>query len=216
VANRYGRADGSGDEKERDAVSQNAGGLFVGVAAGDGNGSEIQQSEASGDRWFALRVRPRHESRVSEQLAAKDCGVFLPQYSARRKWADRWKVLTLPLFPGYVFCRFDANRRGRILATPGVIDVVRNGSEPAPIEAWEMDAIQRVASADVKAEPYPELGRGERVMVRDGPLEGVAGVLMQVKNSYRLVISVELLRRSVQVEIERHRVIPCGPRGAMK
>jgi len=158
--------------------------------------------------WYALRVRSRHEKSVFEQLGTKQYSAFLPLYSARRRWADRWKVLLLPLFPGYVFCRFDAAARGRVLATPGVIDVVRLGSDPAPIDASEIEAIRLVVNSNVKAEPYPSLVRGQRVVVSGGPLHGVSGTLMQVRNGLRLVISVELLQRSVQVEIERDRVIP--------
>ena len=185
------------------------------VVEGEGSGDEKHGSAATIlRRWYALRVRPRHEARVSEQLEAKQLDVFLPRYSARRKWADRWKVLTLPLFPGYVFCQFEPGARARILATPGVIDLVRNGTEPAPIETSEIDAIRRVVSSNLKAEPYPSLACGQRVRVTGGPLDGVAGVLVEMRSSYRLLISVELLRRSVQVEIERERVIPCEARSA--
>ena len=183
----------------------------------EGNRAEPGKQETDGSisrRWYALRVRPRHEDKVSEQLEAKKCEVFLPRYSERRKWADRWKVLTLPLFPGYVFCHFDAGDRSRILATAGVIDLVRRGAEPAPIEDHEIDAIRRVVNSELKAEPYPTLACGQRVMVSGGPLDGVTGVLVQMRTSYRLVISVELLQRSVQVEIERERVLPCEARAA--
>lgn len=173
--------------------------------------AEIRKQDSPGrvsPRWYALRVRPRHEKSVFEQLGNKEYSAFLPLYSARRRWADRWKVLSLPLFPGYVFCCFDTAARSRVLATPGVIDVVRLGSEPAPIASSEIEAIRLVAASNLKAEPYPSLVRGQRVVVDGGPLNGVAGTLMQVRNGVRLVISVELLQRSVQVEIEREHVVP--------
>jgi transcription antitermination factor NusG len=157
-------------------------------------------------------VRSRHEKSVLDQLEAKEYQAFLPLYAARRRWADRWKILTLPLFAGYVFCRFDTAARSRVLATPGVIDVVRTGPEPALIESCEIEAIRLVVNSRLNAEPYPSLVRGQRVVVTDGPLKGVAGTLMQVRNGIRLVISIELLRRSVQVEIERDRVIPSEPK----
>jgi transcription antitermination factor NusG len=158
--------------------------------------------------WYALRVRPRHESRVYDQLQSKDCDAFLPRYTSRRKWADRWKTLRLPLFPGYVFCQFEPPERMRVLTTPGVIDVVRTGNDPAPVDPIEIDAIRRIESSELTAEPYPSLARGQRVVVIGGPLTGVGGVLVQVRSGYRLVISVELLQRSVQVEIERGLVAP--------
>jgi transcription antitermination factor NusG len=171
-----------------------------------------RQDHLSGDqevaRWFALRVRPRHEKSVFEQLQTKEYEAFLPLYSSRRRWADRWKTVILPLFPGYVFCSFDPLTRVRVLGTPGVIDLVRVGAEPAPVETHEIEAIRRVVHSQLQIEPYPDLVRGQRVMVSGGPLNGLCGVLMEIRNGVRLVLSVELLRRSVQVEIERDRVVP--------
>lgn len=160
------------------------------------------------ERWFALHVRPRHEKSVLAQLNGKEYNAFLPTYTSRRRWADRWKELALPLFPGYVFCCFQASTRSRVLATSGVIDVVRTGSEPAPVDVAEIEAIRRVVNSPFRAEPYPALIEGQRVMVASGPLSGVTGTLLQVRSGVRLVISVELLQRSVLVEIERECVIP--------
>ncbi len=165
--------------------------------------------------WFALRVRARHEKSVFEQLQARRYEAFLPLYTAKRRWADRWKVLSLPLFAGYVFCRFEPGKRVRVLATPGVIDVVRVGGEPAAIDGSEIEAIRRVIDSRLEAEPYPSLIRVQRVTVSDGPLRGVAGTLVEVRSGVRLVISIELLQRSVQVEIERDRVIPLEQRTAV-
>src|ERR1700730_16216328 len=125
-------------------------------------------SEESTPRWHALYVRSRHEKSVHAQLDGKSEDVFLPLYSTKHKWADRWKTVSLPLFPGYVFCRFDANRRSSVLATSGVIDVVRVGSQPAVINAWEIEAIQRVVKSPLPAEPYCDLVKGEQVMMSDG------------------------------------------------
>ncbi len=158
--------------------------------------------------WYALHVRSRHEKAVQSQLEAKQQEAFLPLCTVRNKWADRWKTVSLPLFPGYVFCRFDPAARHAVLATSGVIDVVRSGSEPAVIENSEIEAIQLVVKSGVAAEPYPQLVQGQRVMVTDGPLKGVMGTLTSVRNTIRLVMSVELLRRSVLLEIDRDWVVP--------
>ncbi len=167
------------------------------------------ESSANLERWYALRVRSRHEKSVAAQLECKQYDVFLPLYKARRKWVDRWKALSLPLFPGYVFCRFNPGYRSGVLATGGVIGVVRVGSELAPLESSEIDAIRRVASSPLTVEPYPSLVRGQRVTVMAGPLKGVTGTLLEIRKSVRLVISVELLCRSVLVEIERDWALPC-------
>jgi transcription antitermination factor NusG len=159
-------------------------------------------------QWFALHTKSRHEKTVFAQLEAKQHDVFLPLYSVKNRWADRWKTVCLPLFPGYVFCRFDLTARYSVLATSGVIDVVRIGSQPAPIENSEIDAVQLIVNSKVAAEPYPHLISGQHVMMTGGPLNGLIGTLTSIRNGVRLVVSVELLCRSVLVEIDRDWVVP--------
>lgn len=160
------------------------------------------------ERWYALWVRSRHEQTVVTQLNARQHEVFLPLYTTRHKWADRWKTVSLPLFPGYVFSRFDVARRASVLSTSGVIDIVRIGTEPAEIDPSEIEAVQAVVKSSLFAEPYTQLVKGQRVTVSGGPLNGVPGTLIEVRNSLRLVVSVELLNRSVSVEVDRDWVIP--------
>jgi transcription antitermination factor NusG len=161
-----------------------------------------------GNRWYALYVRPRHEKTVCSQLEARQQETYLPLYQTRNKWADRWQTVSLPLFPGYVFCRFDIARRSSILSASGIIDVVRSGFEPAPIETSQIEAIQLILKSPAFIEPHPYLVRGDRVILRDGPFNGLTGSLMEVRNTLRLVVSVELLCRSVLVEIDRDWVAP--------
>jgi transcription antitermination factor NusG len=164
--------------------------------------------ESSRERWYALWVRSRHEQTVVAQLNARQHEVFLPLYSARHKWADRWKTVSLPLFPGYVFSRFDIAKRASVLSASGVIDIVRIGAEPAEIDPSEIEAVQTVVKSSLLTEPYPDLVKGQRVTVSGGPLSGVPGVLVEVRNGLRLVVSVELLNRSVSVEVDRDWVMP--------
>src|ERR1700722_11011336 len=158
--------------------------------------------------WYALHVRSRHEKIVHAQLEAKQQDVFLPLYSAKRKWADRRKVVSLPLFPGYVFCRFDSARRYSVLATTGVIDIVRFGSEPAPIPDSEIEAVQMIVNSPVPAEPYPNLVEGQSVIISDGPLNGLVAKVANVRNALRLVVNVQLLGRAVLVEMDRDWIVP--------
>ena len=167
-------------------------------------------------RWYALYVRSRHEKSVTAQLDAKFCEVFLPLYEARRRWADRWKTVSLPLFPGYVFCHFDIAARTRILETSGVIDLVRLGAEPEPIETSQIEAIRVVTRSRLIAEPYPSLVQGQQVEMRGGPLKGLTGTLLEIRNTVRLALSVELLHRSVTVEIERDWAVPCDALSAVR
>jgi len=148
-------------------------------------------------------------------LAAKGFEVFLPLYESTRKWKDRRKVLSLPLFPCYVFVRGVTERRLPVLTTPGVYQIISCGERVATIPETEIDAIRRTVQGDFRVEPHPFLRCGERVRVVRGSLEGVEGVLTRKKNLYRLVISVEMLAQSVAVEIDAMDVVPVLQRNVM-
>ena len=167
--------------------------------------------DAPQERWYALYVRPHHEKSVTSQLAAKRQNVFLPLYTDRRRWADRWKNVNLPLFPSYVFCHFDARDRARVLTTPGIIDLVRHDGSPAPLEDSEIEAIRKVVQSNVKAEPYQDSVDGRDVLIVEGPLSGISGRLIETRKGPRLVVSVDLLCRSVLVEIDRNWAAPTFP-----
>jgi transcription antitermination factor NusG len=158
--------------------------------------------------WYALKVRPRLEKQVSVNLSSKGYELFLPLYKRKSHWSDRVKTLEVPLFPGYLFCQFDVTKRLPILQTPGVISVVGIGKCPEPIDVAEIDAIRTVISAGVPYQPHPYLMVGDSVRVEHGALAGLVGLITQVKNDFRLIISVNLLMRSVSVEIDRSWVDP--------
>ncbi|HZT71960.1 MAG TPA: UpxY family transcription antiterminator [Terriglobia bacterium] len=165
--------------------------------------------------WFALYTRHQHEKSVAQLLERKGAEVFLPLYKAVHRWKDRMKLLSLPLFPNYVFVLDGNERRGAILATPGVYDFVRQGGWPAPIPRNEIDAVRKAVTRGVGVEPHPFLNAGDRVRVKSGPLEGVEGILVRKKGLCRLVLSVELLERSIAVEVEVadiERVLPARGR----
>jgi transcriptional antiterminator RfaH len=153
--------------------------------------------------WYALRIRPRLEKHVSANLSAKGYELFLPLYKRKTRWSDRIKTLEEPLFPGYLFCQFDVTKRLPILQTPGVRSVVGIGKCPEPIDVEEIEAIRRVVTAGVSYQPHPYLTVGDSVRVEHGALMGLVGLVTQVKNEFRLIISVNLLMRSVSVEIDR-------------
>ncbi len=158
--------------------------------------------------WYAVRVRPRFERLVSTSLSGKGYDEYLPLYRSRRKWSDRAKDLDLPLFPGYLFCRFDVDVRLPILTTPGVISVVGIGRIPVAIPDSEVDAIQTMIRSGLHLQPWPQLAVGSRVLIEQGPLKGLEGVALDVKKKFRLFVSVPLLQRSVSVEIDREWVRP--------
>ena len=158
--------------------------------------------------WFALRVKSRHEKSVASSLQSRNIEELLPLYVSRNKWADRYKNVQLPLFPGYVFSRFEIEKRGAILRTPGVIDMVRFGQVLAPVDPKELEALLRLVNSGLACEPYGPVEVGERVEIHSGPFFGLTGMVMEVRKALRLVLSVTLLRRSVLVELDRDWVRP--------
>ncbi len=165
--------------------------------------------------WFALQIRSRWEGTTAALLRGKGLETLLPTYTTKRKWSDRFKVVEAPLFPGYVFCRFDVHNRLPVLITPGVISVVGRGKTPIAVDEKEILSIQAAIGSGIHLEPWPYLEIGERVRVKDDVLDGMEGILTNFKGSDRVVISVTLLRRSVALEIDRSRISPLGsPRTA--
>jgi transcription antitermination factor NusG len=152
--------------------------------------------------WFALQVRTRHEHGVAAFLEGKGYEFFLPTVKSRKRWSDRVKQVENALFPGYVFCRFDAQERLPVLKTPGVIQIVGTNRAPAPIEESEITAIQAMVASGLPNQPWPFLSAGDRVRIEAGPLRGYEGILVDFKGSHRLVLSISLLHRSVAVEID--------------
>ena len=152
--------------------------------------------------WHALYTRHQHEKTVADLLSKKGFEVFLPLYTTTHRWKDRNKTMSLPLYPSYVFLHGGLDRRLAILTTPGTIGVVGHAGYSSTIPDEEIEAIRRLVESTLKAEPYPFLRRGDWVRVKSGPLEGIEGILVRKKNIYRLVLSVELLQKSVSVEID--------------
>ncbi|MCS6952669.1 MAG: UpxY family transcription antiterminator [Bryobacteraceae bacterium] len=161
-----------------------------------------------GARWFALTVKPQHERTVALALRHKGFEEFLPLYRTRRQWSDRIKTLELPLFPGYVFCRFPTFRKAAVLGTPSVNSIVGFGGVPAPLEDSEIDSIRAMVASGCSVGPWPYLRAGQRVRVQAGPLRGLEGILVSLKDRWRVVVSLHLLQRSVAVEVERDVVAP--------
>jgi transcriptional antiterminator NusG len=150
--------------------------------------------------WFALYVKPRHEKKVTRMLQGKGYEAFLPTYSHGTK---PHKIFDIPLFPGYVFCRFEPSSRLPVLTTPGVFSIAGSGLNPEPICEHEMEGLKRMLAANFMPVPWPYMQPGQEVSLESGPLRGVRGVVVDANNGRWLVVSVNLLRRSVAVKIER-------------
>jgi transcription antitermination factor NusG len=165
--------------------------------------------------WSAVYTRHQHEKTIGEMLRAKGFEVFLPVYDSTRRWKDRRKVLSLPLFPCYVFVRGAHERRLQVLTTPGVHMIISRGERLETVPEEEIEAIRRTINGQLSVEPHPFLRCGERVRVVRGALEGVEGLLTRKKNLYRLVLSVNMLAQAVSVEIDALDVVPVVERNGL-
>lgn len=163
--------------------------------------------------WYALQVASRCEKAVASGLELRGYQQFLPTYRSRRRWSDRFQDVDLPLFPGYVFCQLDVNRRLPVLVIPGVVRLVGIGKMPIPVDAQEMAAVETVVNSGFLAQPWPFLKAGQSVTIEEGPLRSVTGILTQVDGSERLIVSISLLQRSLAVAIPRHAVRPASDSG---
>ena len=163
--------------------------------------SDDISGQVSSKPWFALRVKPNFEKRVAMALRGKGFEELLPLYRSKRKWSDRVKVMDLPLFPGYLFCRLDLAARLPLVTTPGFLYIVGVGKNPQPVDEAEILAIQSVMRSGVPVTPWPSLVVGQKVQLQHGPLRGLVGVLTKIANQQRLYVSVTLLKRSISVEV---------------
>jgi transcription antitermination factor NusG len=153
--------------------------------------------------WFALVVRSRWERLSATSLESKGYECLLPVCKERRRWSDRWKELELPLFPGYLFCRFQTYQRSAVLSIPGILSVVGFGRIPSPVDSNEIAAVQLVAQTGFAAKPWSYVQIGEVVRLDHGPLQGLTGIVLQCRSDSKLILSVTLLKRSIAVEIDR-------------
>ena len=161
-----------------------------------------------GHQWFAVRVRSNQERTAIAHLGQRGYAQFAPSYKSERRWSDRKKEIDQYLFPGYIFCRFDPGDRLAVLTAPGVVDVVGFGRTPEPIPDDEIDRVRRMVETGLLVTPYPFLNVGQAVVIEQGPLTGLEGILVEVKGRHRLVVSITLLQRSVSAEVDRQSVRP--------
>jgi transcription antitermination factor NusG len=177
---------------------------MLGVAENLTGSTEYRQlpSHYLEPHWYAAYVSANHEKRVGQQLQLRAIEHFLPLYDSVRRWKDRRINLQLPLFPGYVFVHLALRDRLQVLETRGVAKLVGFNGAPTPLPQLEIEALRTTLGDGVRANPHPYLKVGRRVRVKAGPLEGMQGILVRRKNVSRFVISLDLIMRSVAVEVE--------------
>jgi transcription antitermination factor NusG len=157
--------------------------------------------------WFALQTKPRNEKQVECLLTHKGYECCLPMYRQKRRWSDRVVEVELPLFPMYIFCRFNPSAMGKAIATPGVTRIVGFGGRPAEVKVEEVAALQLLSQSGCLREPWAYIPNGTLVKVETGPLAGAQGIFCSGEDRRRLVISVTLLQRSIAVQLDENTVI---------
>lgn len=160
-------------------------------------------------RWYAAYTCSNHEKQVAEQLRARGVKHFLPLFETVHGWKDRRVRLSLPLFPGYVFVHLPLRERLRVLQVPSVVRLVGFGQTLAfPLPDGEIEALRSALAAGLRAQPHPYLAVGRRVRMTRGPLAGMEGVLQRRKGDFRVVLSVDLIHRSIVVEADAADLLP--------
>ena len=159
-------------------------------------------------QWFAVYTTSRHEKAIAEHFALRKIESFLPLYRTQRLWKNGCRMdLHLPLFPSYIFVRIRALERVRVLEVPGVLSLVSAAGKPVPLPEPEIEAL-RSSLPLVKCEPHPYLVIGDRVRIKSGSLEGMEGVLLRKKGFLRVVLSLDLIMKSLAVEVDADNVEP--------
>jgi transcription antitermination factor NusG len=159
-------------------------------------------------KWFAAYTTPRHEKAVVRQLDARHVESFLPLYSSVRHWKNGCRVtVDRPLFPSYVFVRVRSGDSVKVLQVPGVLSIVSSGREPSALPSAEIESL-RAGLPLRRFEPHSYLVAGERVRIVAGSLEGMVGVLVRRKNDYRAVLTLDMIRQSVSVEVGLDEIEP--------
>ncbi|MFY9690661.1 MAG: UpxY family transcription antiterminator [Candidatus Acidiferrales bacterium] len=159
-------------------------------------------------RWYAACTRSRHEKSVAEQLARKSVEAFVPLYETVRRWKNGQHRVQLPLFSGYAFARIALRDRLEVLKVPGVVRLVGFERVPAPLPDEDIERLRRALTSGTKAEPHPFLTAGRRVRITAGPLAGNEGVLVRRRGIVRVVLSIEVIQRSILVEVEANWLEP--------
>jgi len=163
-------------------------------------------SESAVHPWFAVVIRSSQANTASMALQRLGLEQFQPTRLVRRQWSDRVKIIQEPLFPGYLFCRFDPLDRLQVLTAAGVISIVSFGNRLLPVDGREIENIRTLLNSRAPTYQHPYLKAGQRVRIEGGALSGVEGLLVTVRSEYRVVASITILQRSVSVEIDPARL----------
>ncbi|HUJ94122.1 MAG TPA: UpxY family transcription antiterminator [Terriglobales bacterium] len=167
-----------------------------------------RQPQDSESHWYAAYTLSRHEKQVARQLEERCLDYFLPLYKSVRRWKDRRRQVELPLFPSYVFIRIALKDRLRVLTLPSVVQFVSFNGRPAQLPESEIAALRSGLAGNLVVEPHPYLKVGRRVRVRSGAFAGMEGILRRKKERFRIVLCMDLIMRSMAVEVDESDIEP--------
>jgi transcription antitermination factor NusG len=161
-------------------------------------------------RWFAVQTRSRHEKRANAELREKGIQSFLPLFAEKHKWSDRQRIVEMPLFPQYLFVRISpsSDERISVLRTNGVVGLVGTKGSAIAVPDAQIERIQRLIDQKIPFNPHLYLNVGKRIRIRGGSLDGLEGILTAINGDQTLVVSVELIQRSLAVRITGFEIEP--------
>jgi transcription antitermination factor NusG len=168
-------------------------------------GETCSQAEENQLPWYALYVRCNQEKLVAGSLAGRGVEFFLPCYESVRQWKDRRVKLTMPLFPGYVFVRGPLLERSLVLSVPNVVHLVGTSRGPSPISEREMRWVREGIEHGC-AQPHEYLKEGQRVLITEGAMRGVEGIMISRRNRSRIVVALDSILRAFVIEVEASQV----------
>ncbi len=165
-------------------------------------------AEYTEPRWYAAYTCVRHEKKIAEQLERRDVESFLPLYETVHRWKDRRVRVELPLFRGYVFVRIALKDRLQVLEIASVARLVGFNGHACALADEEVEALRNALARQLRAQPHPYLSVGRRVRIKGGPLAGLEGILVRKKGSLRIVLSIDLIMRSIVVDVDAADIEP--------
>ena len=163
---------------------------------------EAMSGDNGNPAWYAIRTRSRHEKLVHQQLASRRVEAFLPFIDRRRRWKDRWKTVSFPLFPGYCFARFRYHDRLAVVTAVGVVRILGINGQASPVPDHEIEAVRQLVTSTLPFDPHPYLKEGMEVEVLRGPLVGVRGILVRKGTRARLVVAINLIQQAASIELD--------------
>ncbi len=156
-------------------------------------------------RWWVLKARPRCEKKIQSLLQEQGQQVFLPCRASRREYSSKSVTFTVPLFPGYVFSQFSPLQKSAVLASTPSAGLIEVADQHTFIR--QIDALQELLNRTQEVELCPFIEQGKRVRITSGKFRGMEGIVARYSRKKRLILSLDLLRQSVEVELPAEAVI---------